>query len=549
MEFLLFAFLLVTAGLHAQNAGPGSLKVPLEEMTWERLPDLHIPRAGHSLVYLNGELTVFGGHTTGFIPTPTAEYYKDGKWNILSSIYTHDSGFCLPLRNGDVLLGGGLAESFGVGQSLSVERYRPKTHSFEPLPILDRERACSNAAELENGTILVSGNWYAGDALEASSADKAFVEVKGTAENRSFPWILPTAPDNAIIFGSTDSRGSLGQGWVDRLRGEPFQEPLLLQARPFGSDGDSQHLPCEIGDPSQGDYDYLLLAHNDSLETTTVLRIHGEEFSCLLLETEIPNTGLDGRRIYYWHHLLKHQDYVWALGKDSAERAYLLQIGYKPALLGGKATLKLYYTSPLKGMSRYGACTMLPDGRIALAGGIDQSNYTPFGSVYLFDPRQAEARRSPARTTGILAGALTGLILVLLGWWMVRRRKRPAPEDTADAQAEFKNERDRKLFQQVSALMDDGLFKRKGLTIADLATALGTNTKYISSCINAQAGCSFLDYVNGYRIRFAQQKMREDPALRLSDIADAAGFTSESAFYRNFKTFTGQTPAEWMARQ
>ena len=45
----------------------------------ERLPELNIPRSAHSLVYAGGELTVIGGHTTGFLLTNTAEYYKDGR--------------------------------------------------------------------------------------------------------------------------------------------------------------------------------------------------------------------------------------------------------------------------------------------------------------------------------------------------------------------------------------------------------------------------------------------------------------------------------------
>lgn len=518
-----------------------------QEMAWERLPDLTVPRAGHALLQLDGELTVIGGHTTGFIPTPTAEYFKDGKWNTLSSLYTHDNGFCLRLKDGTILLGGGLQEAFGIGQSFSAERYLPASHSFEPVSILDRRRAASSALEMEDGSILVSGNWYAEDALEMYSAKDGFATVKETAENRSYPWILPTAPDNAIIFSAVDSWGRPGKGWVDRLHGEAFQEPLLLTARPMSSDGDMVQPLCKIGE-----YDYLMLAVNDSLEANGILRVQGEAFSLLELETEIPLRGAGGP-IFYWNPLLCDGEYAWALGTDTENRAYALQIGYKPALEGGKATLKLHYTEPLEDLPQYGAFTLLTDGRIVLAGGIKDSNYKPFASVYIFDPRQETPvadTGSRARSAGMAAGILTGLALVSLGWWLVRRRKKSRTERPEPDQAELpepQSQRERELFERVSAMMEKGLYKRKGLTIAELATTLGTNTKYISSCINTGAGCSFLDYVNGYRVRFAQKKLQETPQMRLSDIADAAGFASESAFYRNFKAVTGQTPAEWLA--
>lgn len=520
-----------------------------QEMGWERLPDLTVPRSGHALLYLNGELTVIGGHTTGFIPTPTAEYFKNGAWHTIPTLYTHDLGFCLPLKDGNVLLGGGLPEPFGVGQSFSAELYTPLSHTFDPVTILDRKRAAANAVELENGTIPVSGNWYADDALELYSASGGFAYVKETAEQRTLPWILPTAPDNALIFSSMDTRGAPATGWVDRLHGEPFQVPLLLRSRPGCSDADSKRVPCQIGDPSRGDYDYLLLAYNDSLEATGILRVHGETFSLLELEADFPLKGIDGP-IHYWHHLLRHGAYAWALGTDDAGRAYLLQIGYKPALEGGKATLKLYHTEPLEDLPLYGACAMLPDGRIALAGGIEHSNYKPYASVYLFDPLKTVkvAADTRSRVAGLLIGILTALALIGVGWWLVKNWKQPLPEEPQPEQEEPKFQRDRELFERVSALMEKGLFMQKGLSIADLATALGTNTKYISSCINAGAGCSFLDFLNGYRIRYAQKKMQENAAVRLSDIAEAAGFASESAFYRNFKRVTGMTPAEWMAR-
>ena len=88
-----------------------------ENLSWTRLPDMQLPRSGHAVCELNGELTAIGGHTTGFIPTATAEYFKDGKWHLIPTIYTHDCSYVLPLADGRVLLGGGSAESFGIGQT------------------------------------------------------------------------------------------------------------------------------------------------------------------------------------------------------------------------------------------------------------------------------------------------------------------------------------------------------------------------------------------------------------------------------------------------
>ncbi len=52
----------------------------------ERLPDLNIPRAGHNVFYVGGELTVVGGHTSGFVMTPTAEYFSDGAWHLVPTM-------------------------------------------------------------------------------------------------------------------------------------------------------------------------------------------------------------------------------------------------------------------------------------------------------------------------------------------------------------------------------------------------------------------------------------------------------------------------------
>ena len=70
----------------------------------ERLPDMNMPRAGHNMFYVGGELTVVGGHTSGFVMTPTAEYFCDGAWHTISTVYNHDDGMAVVMSDGQRVL-------------------------------------------------------------------------------------------------------------------------------------------------------------------------------------------------------------------------------------------------------------------------------------------------------------------------------------------------------------------------------------------------------------------------------------------------------------
>ena len=122
----------------------------------------------------------------------------------------------------------------------------------------------------------------------------------------------------------------------------------------------------------------------------------------------------------------------------------------------------------------------------------------------------------------------------------------PAPDDPAPSA--LPDDRVTRLMEQITIQMEEKeLFRRSGLTKEDLARAVSSNSRYVSDCINAVAGCSFIDFVNGYRIRYAQRLLYENPDMRLSEISEESGFSSEVTFYRNFKARTGQTPGEWLA--
>ena len=200
----------------------------------EPLPPLGIPRTCHVLMDLDGELTVIGGHTTGFVPTKTAEYLSNGKWHTVESLYPHDYSLAVRLPSGDVLVAGGMNDPFGKGLSLGAESYHHDTHSFSPLPILDTARAVCSGAVLSDGTIIVSGNWYGSDCIAAYSAENGGAPLKAASQPRSSPYILPSAPDNALILSGYDTHGrTLDTLVIDRFRGAPFTDTLFAAWRPI----------------------------------------------------------------------------------------------------------------------------------------------------------------------------------------------------------------------------------------------------------------------------------------------------------------------------
>ena len=120
-HLLSFVWLLLLCSCQQQPETLFVGDIPFVPMETESLPEMNTPRAGHALVWADDHILVVGGHTTGFVPTPTAEYYKNGKWHQIPTLYLHDTPFALVLKDGDVLIGGGYEKDFGVGQTWGVE--------------------------------------------------------------------------------------------------------------------------------------------------------------------------------------------------------------------------------------------------------------------------------------------------------------------------------------------------------------------------------------------------------------------------------------------
>lgn len=538
-------------------ASGNSTGVRFIPMKCERLPDLNIPRAGHQVFVADGELVVVGGHTEGFARTATAEYFKDGEWHTFKTLYPHDNGFSLKLSDGDYLVGGGHGDDFGIGQSFGVERYNPSAHSFTSFPILDIKRAYCSAALLPSGGILVSGNWYADDAVGLSDGENPFETTQPSSQDRSSPYIFTYGKSDAVIFGVWSGRGEKIPPVIDRLYGEAYTDDLLLEWTPWMDWLQQTRADqIQVTDPETGSISYLFWGTNQE-GRIAILRFKEGVFSRVQTDFEIPIEGPWGAIHWYTSvYTDRKRETALVAGVDEDHRVYLLSMDYRPMFSGGAGPIKVYYSAPDPNFS-HAANVILPDGRFVTTGGIfygadPMSNYNPSAAVLAFSPFEDEivaeggSRAWWPWTLVVLALLLsTGIFRSYL-----RRKKRIAKEKDKEPQVQSPGEKEKLLYQQLCQMMEkEELYKRQGLSLADVSSRMRTNTKYISSCISTGAGCSFVEFVNGYRIRKAKVLLQKDTALRMNEVSEAVGFANESSFYRNFKNIEGCTPQQWLEKR
>ena len=107
-----------------------------------------------------------------------------------------------------------------------------------------------------------------------------------------------------------------------------------------------------------------------------------------------------------------------------------------------------------------------------------------------------------------------------------------------------------KLSESIQKLIEEErLYLQPNLKTDDLAKRLYTNKNYIYQAINVKMGLSFTKYINQKRIEYAAHLIEENPKALLTDVSNQSGFTSVSAFYRNFKAFKGCSPSTYQLMQ
>ena len=541
---LLFFLLTTTILLTAQPLGNNGLTQ--KKLDAERLPNMNLPRTGHAVFYANGEPTVVGGHTSGYVMTPTSEYFSNGEWHLVPTIYAHDNGMAVVLDEGKrVLIAGGHDKNLGIGQSYEAEMYNRESHTFTGFGCLNRKRAFAQGVELDNGQVLITGNHKDNDAFELFDGQKTFRHEKDILSWRSSPYILPIAPNNAIAFGTVWRNGTFVPcDTVDRLKGEPFSEPLLKEWMPILYDQNSHAQEAFIGDKAMDDYSYLVAAQNNIGETA-FLHVHDTVFSLLPTVCNVPTTSEWGRIKFDRPAIAdRHAQKSYLVGHDTTGRAYVIAVEYDKQ----PSPLTLFYTDPLPD---FGDATpvLTPNGDLVVTGGIIDDNFAPFASVWLFHTGTSNtAATAKASQNRVWLWVLGGLLLIAAVVLISRRfasLRGGMTKQSSSLPVNATNE----LLNRITQLMEtQHLYLNTELKITDVADALGTTRNAISASINAQ-GCTFNQFVNDYRLKHAKQLLCQSSEMKISTVASESGFANESTFFRAFKATTGMTPKEWVAQQ
>jgi len=90
-------------------------------------------------------------------------------------------------------------------------------------------------------------------------------------------------------------------------------------------------------------------------------------------------------------------------------------------------------------------------------------------------------------------------------------------------------------------------YQTPDLTLAQLSKQVNIPSHYLSQVINEKLNTNFLDFVNGHRVKAAQE-MLINPKFShytIMSIAYDAGFSAKSTFYAVFKKQTGMTPSAY----
>ncbi|NGM64352.1 helix-turn-helix domain-containing protein [Sphingobacterium sp. SGR-19] len=88
------------------------------------------------------------------------------------------------------------------------------------------------------------------------------------------------------------------------------------------------------------------------------------------------------------------------------------------------------------------------------------------------------------------------------------------------------------------------------LSLPHLAERIGLSIHELSYVLNTGIDSNFYQFINGYRIRYAQQLLKDNilNGYSIQEISIRSGFNSKTTFYTSFKQEVGMTPKRYLLK-
>jgi AraC-like DNA-binding protein len=135
-------------------------------------------------------------------------------------------------------------------------------------------------------------------------------------------------------------------------------------------------------------------------------------------------------------------------------------------------------------------------------------------------------------------------------------RSSPGPEgkDTPPVrylQSKLEKAASAKYFEHVTRIINDKkLYLNPELRLSDLVEESGIGYHQLSEVINREAGVSFFEFINDFRITEVTNTLedlhRQNKKINILEIAFASGFNNKVSFNKHFKKMKGRTPTAFI---
>ena len=141
-------------------------------------------------------------------------------------------------------------------------------------------------------------------------------------------------------------------------------------------------------------------------------------------------------------------------------------------------------------------------------------------------------------------------------FFVMRRHETIILESLNDAPYELAGERTapedmyKEIFERVVDYFESDLpYLRGNLVIEDLVKVVYANKLYISRAIGRCAGRNFCQFVNYYRVRHSVEVFRQNPDLKVTELAGQCGFNSVVSFTMAFKLYMNENTSDWIRKE